>query len=204
VTRSERDRRFVDYLQGLVRSEGQSRPDLVTGLRRCSERPAGVPWRALRWLAPWTSRVSLAEQRLLLLVSGLFALHPFHTPGGNLGSVMAAVSLSRGQPAGGSKLPHLERRFIALLEADAEDLVHHLRRAVSLARAAEVPLDWARLLQDLRQWEDPSQWVQGEWARSFWGLAGRTKRAAAGNARSPSRGCECAVARATPLGQAGI
>jgi CRISPR system Cascade subunit CasB len=63
----------------------------------------------------------------------------------------------------------VERRFVALLNAHPEDLDKHLRHAVSLLKAHEIPVDWLRLLGDLRGWGNPERYVQRNWARAFWG-----------------------------------
>jgi CRISPR system Cascade subunit CasB len=63
-----------------------------------------------------------------------------------------------------------EKRFIDLLDADAADLPHKLRQAVSLLASAGIGLDWHRLFQDLCHWDGqryPKK-VQKEWARGFW------------------------------------
>jgi len=127
--------------------------------------------RSLRWLAPWTAHVSPQEQARHHLIAALFAGHPtdVHADAAgrasNLGHSMARVARLRG------RTPSLEGRFVALLEADVEDVGEHLRRIVALARAAGVPLDWAQLLADLRRWDDPLRRVQAEWARGFWAAA---------------------------------
>lgn len=87
--------------------------------------------------------VSHAERGRRVLIAALFGVHPKNTAGGNLGSSMAGVVRVRGLT------PSLERRFVALLEADGDDLAGHLRRAVSLTRSADIPLNWAQLLADV-------------------------------------------------------
>ena len=62
-----------------------------------------------------------------------------------------------------------EKRFVALLNCHQEDLPDHLRHAVSLLRSKEIPIDWARLLRDLRWWHREDKRVQRDWARAFWG-----------------------------------
>jgi CRISPR type I-E-associated protein CasB/Cse2 len=104
---------------------------------------------AVRWLAPWTRGLDARDLRLLHLVAALHATHPAHEPGRNLGATLARLARRRGGPADGRPLRSLERRFMALLEADGEDLAGHLRRVISLARDHGLPLDWAQLLSDV-------------------------------------------------------
>jgi CRISPR system Cascade subunit CasB len=69
----------------------------------------------------------------------------------------------------------LESRFIALLDADPEGVVTHLRQIVSLLKASGRGYDHAALLNDLRWLLDEqigSEWrdrVRRTWARQFYG-----------------------------------
>src|SRR5205085_1234501 len=65
--------------------------------------------------------------------------------------------------------PGIERRFVALLAADREDVDDHLRAALGLLRQHDVPVNWLELLRDLGDWKRPERDVQRRWARSFWG-----------------------------------
>ena len=160
---SARDLRFIAYLQRLA--SGGPRGALADLAAELGKRPGTNP-RSVRWLARWTVHVSQAEVARHHLIAALFAAHPAGAPEGNLGLTMAQIALRR------RLTPSLERRFVALLEADAEDVGEHLRHIVYLARAADVPLHWAQLLADLRCWDDPLRRVQAKWARSFWATEG--------------------------------
>jgi CRISPR system Cascade subunit CasB len=59
-----------------------------------------------------------------------------------------------------------ERRFIALLDADRDQLPHRLRQMVALIKG--FPLDWDSLLRDLLGWTVPEKPVQNRWARDFY------------------------------------
>lgn len=63
----------------------------------------------------------------------------------------------------------IERRFVALLDADEAQLPHHLRQMVQLLRTEDgIPIHWAELLADLRQWNRDDRRVQQRWARAFY------------------------------------
>jgi CRISPR type I-E-associated protein CasB/Cse2 len=64
-----------------------------------------------------------------------------------------------------------EKRFIDLLDTDAEELPYKLRQAISLIARDTVGLDWVRLIRHLAHWDHPDRWVQKEWARGFWAAA---------------------------------
>lgn len=66
----------------------------------------------------------------------------------------------------------IEQRFVALLKASRDQLPNHLRHAVSLLKAKDIPLDWALLFTDLYQWDQTDRRarhpVRRRWARDFW------------------------------------
>lgn len=63
----------------------------------------------------------------------------------------------------------IERRFIALLDADETQLAHYLRQMIQLVRAEEgIRIHWAELLTDLRNWNRDDRRVQQRWARAFY------------------------------------
>lgn len=63
----------------------------------------------------------------------------------------------------------IEQRFVALLDADEEQLPHHLRQMVQLLKAEDgIPIYWVELLGDLRQWNRDERWVQQRWGRAFY------------------------------------
>lgn len=128
-------------------------------------------------LAPW-------DEAPYYLVASLFALYP--TPwlgekGQSLGAAMRFMALDRagerggGEPVdekggGGAPLDRaVERRFVALLNADAEggSFYTHLRHAVTLLKSRDRHIDWATLLFDLGIWGASTQ-VRQRWARDFW------------------------------------
>lgn len=72
--------------------------------------------------------------------------------------------------------PSVERRFLALLDADADALPYQLRQVVSLLKASGLRPDWVRLLRDVCGWE--TGWgpqIRRQWANDFYraGPSGR-------------------------------
>ncbi len=61
----------------------------------------------------------------------------------------------------------VEHRFLALLDADRDQIAFRLRQSVVLVEGG---LDFARLLADLLAWFSPDRWVQARWAREFYGV----------------------------------
>jgi CRISPR system Cascade subunit CasB len=62
-----------------------------------------------------------------------------------------------------------DRRFRALLDLSLEALSSPLTALVRQMKPKRIAIDYPKLLSDLRQWEHPDQYVQDQWARSFWG-----------------------------------
>lgn len=82
-------------------------------------------------------------------------------PGVSLGTALRSLYDKR-------KNDSLERRFMALLNADAEHLPGHLRQAVSLLKSEGEGLDWGRLLKDVCSWDAPQKPVHKRWTRDYY------------------------------------
>ncbi len=61
-----------------------------------------------------------------------------------------------------------EKRFIDLLDTDADELPYKLRQAITLIARNNIGLDWVLFIQHIAHWSDPDRWVQKKWARGFW------------------------------------
>ena len=73
----------------------------------------------------------------------------------------------------------VERRFVALLNSDEEDLPGRLRHAVGLLKSKDIPVDWRQLLSDLLRWEYADRQVHRRWSRDFWAGGQALEQAAA-------------------------
>lgn len=100
-------------------------------------------------------------------IAGLFATHPEETHTGNFGATCKAIEQKRDANRGDdSKLSPTERRFQHLLAAEnGEELYARILRMILMAKAADVPVNYAKLEIDLKKKED---WRKTEWASSFW------------------------------------
>ncbi len=115
---------------------------------------------------------SETQRRALYLSAGLFALHPAHAPGQSIGTALGQAMRQRDSAS-------IEKRFIALLAADADSLPNHLRQTVSLLAAQGIAIDHAELLDDLgrllQRWnEEQRDRVRQRWARAFYRAADPT------------------------------
>ena len=153
--------RFVEHLAGL-----DARALAV--LRRSLTKEPGKDPRAFPYVEPFVAKAPSWTRKAYYLLAGLFAWgavregERLKAKGDPLGEAVFKLYERRGQP------PSVEQRFIALLDADEEELSFRLRQMVSLIKSEEVPLDWERLLQDIEQWGAESRWVQERLAREFY------------------------------------
>jgi CRISPR system Cascade subunit CasB len=115
---------------------------------------------------PWNE----AEQDTWLLVGGLFALHPLVWRA-NKGPRSLGASLGMLDKKLGS--PSVSRRFSQLLARDKQTLPHHLRQAIRLLSAHDVPVHYGQLLDDLvvllgnDYRGDRASKVRMKWAREY-------------------------------------
>lgn len=101
-------------------------------------------------------------------IAGLFAIHPDEAPKGNFGNTCLAIEKKRGETRGkDNKLTPTERRFQHLLNAEkGAELYGRLVRMVKLAKSNDIPVNYERLKDDLKYWNDKTK---TEWAAVFWG-----------------------------------
>ncbi len=175
-TREAHDQAFIAYLQGLVKQRDEAGPAAagaraaLAALRRGLGKATGEAPEMFRYLVPWTHELSRSREDAYYLVSALFAAHGLSwTDEGdeqkqwrtNLGASLAQLQAETGSES-------VERRVVALLNCNREDLPGHLRRIVMLLKAHDIGIDWLRLLRDIQRWDHEDRWVQRAWARTFW------------------------------------
>ncbi len=132
----------------------------------------------------------------LFVVASLFGLHPVPRAGAGAGAdaepaestttpqaTPAAPTAPSSRPRSGGRpflaalsslrtadkeqSQALDRRIVALLNADREALPTLLRQAVGLIEDG-VPVDWLQLLKDIQQWDLVDRPVQKRWAATWW------------------------------------
>jgi CRISPR system Cascade subunit CasB len=163
VENESKEQRFVNYLEQLDLNGDRA---ALAALRRSLGQPIGhngETHRYILWINP-----STWDEPYYYLIAGLYALHPtsWHRTEANNRLTNFGASMARLNREVVSS--SIERRFVALLDAHEDDLAEHLRQTVSLLKSRDVPVDWVRLLKDLRSWKLESKSVQRQWARAFW------------------------------------
>jgi CRISPR system Cascade subunit CasB len=104
---------------------------------------------------PWRRKVHY-------LVAGLWAVH--WREGQDAPSVSLGMACAAHQST--TKSTSTERRFINLLDADADQLPHRLRQMMALLK--DQPVDFDCLLKDLLYWNTDERRTQMSWARDFY------------------------------------
>jgi CRISPR system Cascade subunit CasB len=140
----------------------------LAALRRGLGKPAGAAAEMYPYVVPYLpATLSPRQEEAYFLIASLFALHPTQWHGDlppwqtNLGASFHWLHNKRQNPS-------TEKRFAALLDAPGETLAYHLRQAVSLLKAEEIPVNYVSLLHDILFWDQESRGVQRQWARAFW------------------------------------
>ena len=169
--RADGEHAFTSYLADLVRDDRRA---ALAALRRGLGKRPGQATEMFPYVVPWLGEnQSLARQADYFLVAALFATHQISWPTPAAASAeeqrsYTNLGASFRRLASASESESVEKRFVALLNAPREDLPQHLRHAVSLLRAHDIPIDWARLLGDLAGWSREDRRIQNAWARAFW------------------------------------
>lgn len=160
-TNSQRDR-LIEELENAKNADDRA---TLAKLRRGLGKEPGAPGAAERdaWvLKRLRQDASRAELEKCCLVASLFGLHPDSGGMGTLGAAFRQLWKSNDEAEGP------ERRFVALLDSDSEDLPMRLRQAISLLKTNDIAINWQQLLRDLRSWSHPDRYVQRQWAKDFW------------------------------------
>lgn len=175
-----REQAFAAFLERLNKEQDRG---ALAALRRGLGKPPGQAAEMHRYIVPWLSSAATPyvtwREEAYYLMASLFALYPESTwpPGQssgyqrNLGASFAQLerASNQGRQEDGKQTSSAERRFVALLNSEREDLHTHLRQAVGLLKSKDIKIDWTLLLIDLLWWDRDDRRVQRQWARAFWG-----------------------------------
>jgi CRISPR type I-E-associated protein CasB/Cse2 len=123
-----------------------------------------------------------SDQPALYQGAALFSSHPFsvlprpdhekkppssQSLGRALHNLVVIRASSRGRDVTAEK-DTFDPQFQSLLNAHPDDLFAHLRRTIARFQGTEVGIDWAKLMSDIRAWDDSRYRVQRQWARDWW------------------------------------
>jgi CRISPR type I-E-associated protein CasB/Cse2 len=121
---------------------------------------------------PVLGKLNAIDREAKRLVAALYAEHSkdgtaTHVPGGH--SIGSAALKLGGNSTQSDAFPSMERHFRRLLSADSLDvLAPQLHRLVKRLERESIPLDYTRLLGELRQFRNNPENVKTRWATAFW------------------------------------
>jgi CRISPR system Cascade subunit CasB len=151
---------FIEWLEKLNKSDTKVR----AVLRRSLAFDPGEYVPAFPYIEPFLKgEDNVWRRKVFYLVAGIWAMHWREGQRGqtmSLGKACAAHGVAR------SGSTSTERRFIALLDADPDQLPHRLRQIVALLKEYEI--DFAPLLTGLLYWNHDRKRTQNNWARDFY------------------------------------
>jgi len=156
----EGQKRFIGYLLGLAK-EGQEDRGALADLRSGLGKQPGEMARVHKHVVPFLPETCYKD-RWYYIIATLFGSFPQHRANRSLGAAFQRLR---------DKSDSMEARFVALLNAHADDLDDHLRHIVRLLESAKPqpqPLDWFQLFEDLLHWDRQEGHVQLRWARDFY------------------------------------
>ena len=150
---------FFEWLEGLNAKDSRVRAVLRRSL---AFDPGGyVP--AFPYVEPFVKNETNEWRRSMhYLAAGLWATHWREGRPGqplSLGNACAVYRVDKGSSS-------TEQRFIALLDADKDQLAHRLRQMITLLK--DYPIDFNALLRGLLLWANPRKPTQNSWARDFY------------------------------------
>jgi CRISPR system Cascade subunit CasB len=150
---------FIDWLETLNEKDSKVR----AVLRRSLSFDPGCFPAAYPYVEPFIrSETNSWGREMHYLVAGLWAMHWKS----GLSGPMAVIGRACADHMAASGSASTEKRFIALLDADRDQLPHRLRQIISLLK--EYRLDFAGLLSGLQYWNDDQKSTQNRWARDFY------------------------------------
>jgi len=150
---------YLDWLENINKQDGRVR----AMLRRSLAFDPGAFPAAYPYVEPFLKDEDGHWRRQVhYLVAALWATHWKAGRTGSIQPIGKAAALH--QLA--SRSVSTERRFVTLLDADADELPYGLRQMVTLLK--EQALDFDALLDDLLRWQSPDKRIQNLWARQFY------------------------------------
>ncbi len=151
--------RFISYLKGLEKRQDRA---ALAHLRRGLGKQPKTAMEMYPYLGQFLSHEPKhGYENAIFIVAALFAYYP-DAPG-NVGNLGASLRQLKDESDG------IEKRFVALLNAEAEDLPYYLRQIIGLLKSKDVAVSWDQLFKDVQNWNGDKGFVQQNWARSFWG-----------------------------------
>lgn len=158
---------FIEYLEDLYKKEDRA---ALAVLRRGLGKRPGEEMSVYLYIGWCADKLNRNQEEAYHLVATLFGLYPsesWRSSDGNPKKTNLGASLRRlKEKIGGDGV---ERRFVALLNANRDDMGEHLRQIIGLLKSKDVLVDWAQLLEAVEFWDAfDERRRQRQWAKTFW------------------------------------
>jgi CRISPR system Cascade subunit CasB len=152
---------FVNHLEELVKKDDRA---TLARLRHSLAFPPGQYTQVFGFVERFTSSLFGWDREAYYLTAGLFATHPDQTEDETetLGATFRRVYYERGESES------IAKRFLALIDADPEQISERLRHAINLIQSHNFAVNYDLLLSHLTAWNSEKKWVQQRWARDFY------------------------------------
>lgn len=149
---------FIHWLEKMNKENTKVRAIL----RRSLALAPGTFPPAFPYVEPFLKNVDGRRREAFYLTAGLWAMHWKEGQSGEILPMGKACERLKRE----SNSESLEKRFIALLDADNDQLPHRLRQMISLLK--DFTLDFESLLLDILRWDNDQKTIQIQWARDFY------------------------------------
>jgi CRISPR system Cascade subunit CasB len=158
--RLERETKFLQAIRDRIRND--------PGAKAILKRALSGEHHHLRRVYPFTLPYleGTRDQDLWIFVACLFAYHDQEKEPSPRDFAQSCLDL---QNSSTSKGP--ERRFRALLDTDLADIkspITTLVRQIKSKKDKKIPVYYPQLIADLCFWNHPDQFIQDQWAKTFW------------------------------------
>lgn len=166
MTESKDEQPLIKMLKELKRKDDRA---ALAALRTGVGKAPGESSRMFPFVARFLpDGISIGPRvQAVFLTASLFGMHSESANSGNLGHALRAATTKKHGEEG------VTSRLTAALDADPEDLPHHLVGLVTLCESAGVPLNWNQFLWDVQDLlgddEVRRNRTRLQWAKGFWG-----------------------------------
>lgn len=162
VAEAKKEDRLITYLKNLAKPPKNNAA--LANLRRGLGKPPKTVMEMFPYLGQFlSSDTKTQHENAVFIVAALFAFYDDAPENiGNLGASIRKIKDESGT---------IEKRFVALLNANEEELPQYLRQMIGLLKSKDkVAVNWNQLLFDVRNWnnENLKDSVQYSWAKEFW------------------------------------
>ncbi|MCJ2543326.1 type I-E CRISPR-associated protein Cse2/CasB [Thermostichus vulcanus] len=161
--RLERETKFLQAIRDRIKND--------TGARATFKRALSGEHHHLRKVYPFTlpylAGIHEWQQDIWIFVACLSTYHAQEKEPTPRSFAQSCLDLHNSSASKG-----VERRFRSLLDTDLVDIqspITALVRLIKSKKDKKIPVYYPQLIADLCFWDHPDQFIQDQWAKTFWG-----------------------------------